>query len=126
MHFVSPVKPRRDGSTHVNKEGAFEFVNAHSKTLLIPEPGAPNLDATEPDALMTFWLATSYHDRTVARFLFPERPTGYVRATGALGAYAANKATAMGCRERGDIRGAECYESICEGIYERLPEYARW
>jgi hypothetical protein len=32
----------------------------------------------------------------------------------------------MYCRERGDITGAKVYELICDGIYERLPEHARW
>lgn len=63
---------------------------------------------------------------TMARTLFPSQPQGYVQATKDLCNYAANKATAMDCRKRGDIQTALHYESIAERIYGGLPEFARW
>lgn len=89
------------------------------------EPGAPNLDGYFQDDLMDFWNVSRF-GWDMARFLFPDRPKAYVSTTCDLGHYAANKATAMRCREEGDISGATTYESICESIYNRLPEYARW
>lgn len=62
----------------------------------------------------------------VARSLFPERPKGYMAATAALGHYAHNKAVAMRERAAGRIETAVVYETICDRIYERLPEYARF
>ena len=61
-----------------------------------------------------------------ARAIFPDRPSGYVSATGTLRGYAANKATAMTCRARGDIHAAQTYETICEMLYAELPEWAKW
>jgi len=89
------------------------------------EPGVPNLDGYPQDNLMSFWNVTR-HGWDLARFLFPSRPERYVTATYDLGHYAANKATAMSCREKGDIPAALVYESICQTIYNRLPGYARW
>lgn len=85
-----------------------------------------NLDGltTDPDTLMRWW-ATHQRGRN-ARELFPSRRAGYRRATADLANYAANKSTAMSCRLRGDISTAEVYEHICERIYRRLPEWARW
>ena len=84
----------------------------------------PNLDCMEDDDLMGFWLR---HQRgRKARDIFPNGGKGTRTATGDLAAYAVNKATAMSCRIRGDIRAALIYEKICEDIYDGLPDSARW
>ena len=86
-----------------------------------------NLDGMFPDELMEFWAKTNrQRPIKLARELFPEKPKGYVKAVRELGFYASNKATAMNCRERGDINTALMYEGICERIYTSLPEFARW
>lgn len=58
--------------------------------------------------------------------MFPDRPNGYVAARENIAHYAANKATAMRCRARGEITTAMIYERICQHIYDKLPDYARW
>jgi hypothetical protein len=85
-----------------------------------------NPDGLDADALWDFWKQTQQTCRQTARRLFPDRPRGYVRTTAALGNYAANKATALRQRARGDIPTAQTYEAICERIYDQLPDYARW
>jgi hypothetical protein len=89
--------------------------------------GPPNLDAMlSADEVRSIWYAVHRSPVTVARRGFPTRPRGYVSATRLIGAYAANKATAMECRARGDINNSACgYERICDAIYDRLPDYAR-
>lgn len=86
-----------------------------------------NLDCLSIDGqdLIVWWRD---HSRGVncARALFPDRPKGYVHATRDLANYASNKGTAMLCRSRGDISGAQSYEAICNRIYSQLPAYARW
>ena len=54
------------------------------------------------------------------------RPAGYLAATRALFHYANNKATAMECRVRGEIKTALVYERIADRIYDGLPTWARW
>lgn len=81
---------------------------------------APNLDAMTHDELMTFWHK---HQNGRAN-LFTGK--GSRTATNDLSCYASNKATAMSCRLRGDIQTAQMYEGICDRIYGRLPEFARW
>lgn len=107
----------RDLKDTLNELGYFE-----------DDTGAPNLDgASCSDDLMKFWTwAQNCHPVITGRRLFPERPKGYVTATRDLGAYAANKATAMTAREAGSIRSAQCYETICDTIYADLPQWARW
>jgi hypothetical protein len=86
-----------------------------------------NLDCATPDELMAFWSRTnSVRPISFARQLFPERPKGYVGVTRDLGCYASNKATAIELRLDGKIQDALMYEGICDRIYDRLPEYARW
>lgn len=63
---------------------------------------------------------------SVARVLFPRRPRRYVATTADLAHYAWNKQAAMRCRLAGEIARAIVYETICDRIYDRLPEYARW
>ena len=96
---------------------------------LVQEYGVPNLDAHSIDELWEFWQATnSVRPIKHARRIFSERPRpeGYVRVTKDLGCYASNRATAMRLRMEGNIATAMQYERICDGIYDRLPEWARW
>lgn len=88
---------------------------------------APNLDdGMTRDELMAFWAKINHGPVNTARELFPAQYRGYVRATRDLGNYAANKAAAMLCRTSGDIPGALVYEGICDRIYSKLPNFARW
>lgn len=82
-----------------------------------------NLDCMDEGDLMRFWFVNQ-NGRT-ARKLYPG-VRGARRAVANLANYASNKATAMQCRARGDISGAEYYENICERIYRDIPTYARW
>ena len=80
----------------------------------------PNLDAEAPTALMEFWAKQQNGRHALA--LFPEGGRGTMVATRDLANYASNKATAMLCRERGDIERATYYESICDRIYAQLAD----
>lgn len=92
------------------------------------ERGGVNIDAYSVDAdeIWRLALCLSRHATAAARAMFPEKPPGFRRATVSLGHYAFNKSTAMKCRARGEIYTAQHYESICEQIYKRLPDFARW
>ncbi len=93
------------------------------------EGGGVNLDAEDADDLLAFWVWVARDPRALpeaARAIFPDRQPGYVRATSDLLAYAANKATAMTCRSRGDMDAAGAYEAICDRIYDSLPTWATW
>lgn len=92
-----------------------------------PTENLPNLDCLSGDELRAFWLGTS-SSRPIraARRIFPSRRRGYVRTTKDLSHYAINKATAQGLRLKGEITRAMVYEAICDRIYSRLPEWARW
>lgn len=83
-----------------------------------------NLDCLEPDALMRFWQ--QHQAGRAFRAIFPQGGKGAKRAVADLANYASNKATAMQCRLRGEIDTARMYESICDKIYNALPEFARW
>jgi len=86
-----------------------------------------NLDCMEIDELWALWKRTnSVRPVEAAREFFPERPQGYVGAAKMLGNYAANKATAMRLRLGGKIAQAMVFEGICDSIYCRLPDYAKW
>lgn len=88
------------------------------------ENNVPNLDAMSADDLMKFWFK---HQRGWKRTeLFPAGGKGTQHATALLSAYASNKATAITCRERGDIEAAMIYEGIADRIYGELPDFARW
>lgn len=90
------------------------------------DTGAPNLDAM-PASELEEWAAAVYRRPVnMARKLFPARPRRYVTATKDLKLYAENKAAAMVCRAGGNITSAQIYETICERIYNRLPDFARW
>ena len=87
-----------------------------------------NLDGfSESSDLWRFYSdARGVRPLTMAKTLFPSKPKGYLSATVNLRNYAANKATAMDCRKRGDIPTALNYEQICQRIYNELPAFARW
>lgn len=86
-----------------------------------------NLDCMEIDELWALWKRTnSVRPVEAAREIFSERPKGYVKAAKMLGNYAANKATAMKLRSGGKIAQAMVFEGICDSIYCRLPDYAKW
>jgi hypothetical protein len=84
----------------------------------------PNLDAMSIEELMAFWFEHQ-HGRN-SKELFPDGGKGTRTATNDLSCYASNIATAKRCRLNGDIPTALMYEGICERIYSRLPEDARW
>lgn len=90
------------------------------------EQGAPNLDGAFPDDIWDVAERLARNKRKLGRIMFPDAPKGYVTATGNLAHYAYNKATAMRCRERGDILAAQNYEAICDRIYDQLPSFAKW
>ena len=84
----------------------------------------PNLDAMTVDELQVF--ASAHRGMAPGRKMFPEGGKGTNIAARDLVAYAWNKSTAMQCRLRGDISTAWRYEGICDRIFDRLPEFARW
>jgi hypothetical protein len=84
----------------------------------------PNLDAMSANELMDFWF--KHQSGRGHPELFPGRGKGVVTATHNLASYASNKATAMQCRIRGEIESAMMYEGICDRIYAKLPDFARW
>lgn len=86
----------------------------------------PNLDAMPEDELWAFWKRYGRPRRADAAELIGDTRRGYTTICGKLAGYASNKATAISCRLRGDIQAASVYESICESIYQRLPEDCRW
>lgn len=90
-----------------------------------PAGDIPNLDAMEPDDLMEFW-ARHQRGRNI-KAIFPEgRAKGTSSAVAHLASYAANKATAISCRLRGDIQSALMYEGFADASYKKLPEWSRW
>jgi hypothetical protein len=48
------------------------------------------------------------------------------RVLRALSVYAEHKASAMRLRMSGDVRTATDTEAVCDYLYHRLPEWARW
>jgi hypothetical protein len=98
----------------------------HSYILPPSKIDVPNLDAMARLECFRFWSDNHMGRRNRAARFFPDKPRGYVRALRDLCNYASNKSAAMLCRERGDIAGAQIYESICERIYSGLPPFARW
>jgi hypothetical protein len=83
----------------------------------------PNFDACTHDDLTAFWMN---HQRGRNRKALGIVGPNSVNLTATLAAYAINKATAMTCRLRGDIMAAMTYETICDNIYDRLPEDVKW
>lgn len=85
-----------------------------------------NLDGIDVDELWALHERLRQHLVTEARRLFPDCPPGYVAAARTLRNYAANKATAMKLRAEGKISAAMTYETICDRLYQELPDFARW
>jgi hypothetical protein len=92
------------------------------------ESGSPNIDgwSIDPDDITKLARCLETQSRHVGQIMFPDRPKGYVTATRNLAHYAWNKSTAMRCRLIGRITDALIYEEICEKIYARLPDFAKW
>ena len=86
----------------------------------------PNLDCMTKEDLGAFWGKYHRASRKDAEALVGDRRKGFTTAASALANYAINKATAMGCREKGDITAALVYEHSCDLCYERIPEDLRW
>jgi len=85
-----------------------------------------NLDTMTHDELTSFWFKYRTRSRKAAIELFPHKPKAYVKTANSLAVYAFNKATAITCREKGDILTAQVHEIICDQIYSDLPEWAKW
>lgn len=85
----------------------------------------PNLDCMESIAeLMTFWQK---HQRGRAcAELFPQGGKGTRKACADLANYASNKATETRARLEGRMSDAQVFGNICERIYNKLPQFARW
>jgi hypothetical protein len=83
-----------------------------------------NLDGMTSEELREFYVKSC--ERKFALSLFPDKPSGYVKATRLFGAYAINKLCAVTARLEGGIATAITYEDICERIYNDLPEFAKW
>jgi hypothetical protein len=86
----------------------------------------PNLDAETEENLAEFHKTHSHNSRNAAKKLFPSTPAGYVKTAKALASYAINKLVAMQQRKQGNIETALQYEKICEGVYSKLPHFAKW
>lgn len=86
----------------------------------------PNLDGMGSDELMQFWKRYHRPGRNDAAELIGDRRPGFTALAAKLAGYASNKATAMQCRERGDIHAAGAYEDIAGHIYDDLPADLRW
>lgn len=86
----------------------------------------PNLDCMPREELWAFWKRYARPSRKDAEALIGDRRKGYTTLCGALAGYASNKATAMRCREEGDINGAQVYETIADRIYAKLPPDLQW
>jgi hypothetical protein len=76
--------------------------------------------------LWTFWRDYSPAGTAERLQLLGHAGAGSIITCRDLSAYACNKAVAMACRARGDIRTAQMYELICERIYAKLPAEVRW
>lgn len=87
---------------------------------------APNLDAMSAGELWELQDRIGREPLKVAEEFFPVRPPKYVAQTKQLGAYACNKSVAMKCRVMGDVEAAIIYEKICDNIYDKLLEFAKW
>jgi hypothetical protein len=85
-----------------------------------------NLDAMDTEDLWAFYTAHRYANKSSRLLVCGHLGRGTITATKNACHYAANKATAMQCRERGDIETAQMYEGICERIYNELPQDLKW
>lgn len=87
---------------------------------------APNFDVMSAPDLRLFAQSYGSKSRKKAADIFPDKPKGFIRAARNCAHYAYNKATAIDCRLRGEIKVALEYEAICDRIYKDLPAWARW
>ncbi len=85
----------------------------------------PNFDAMNEDELRAFWGIWHRASRAKAVTLVGVRKDA-VKAVQTLANYAINKSVAVGCRLKGEIDSALCYEHACDLCYERLPVDLRW
>lgn len=84
-----------------------------------------NLDAMSKEELWEFWAEYRTATKTAAaKLLGPRKDVAEVVQT--LANYACNRSVAMGCREKGDITAAACYEHAAELSRNRLPADVRW
>jgi hypothetical protein len=90
------------------------------------ENNVPNMDCMDREELWEFWQRFTRPKRADARLLFPDKPKGYIGACQDLACYASNKATAIACRQSGNIQAALTYENIADLVYDRLPNWAKW
>lgn len=88
--------------------------------------GIPNLDEMSADDLMDFWMKYQNRQKRADALALVGQRKGFTNVAKSLGAYAANKATALRCIEKGDEHAAAVYEKICESIYKGLPPDVRW
>ncbi len=86
----------------------------------------PNFDAMTNAELMAFWKRYTRPTRKDAEALVGDRRPGFTNLSAKLANYACNKATAMTCRLKGDVRAASIYEAVCDRIYGELPADLRW
>lgn len=84
----------------------------------------PNLDALPRSELVEF--AVRYRGGENAMELFGVDGKRARFLTDALSRYAYYAESAQDAREGGDVRGALAQEKICDEIYARLPDAARW
>ncbi len=86
-----------------------------------------NLDAMEPEELDAIAAAFHINPPQGIQELFPDNPTGPMRAVaaGQLADYALTKARAIRARRRGKILTAQVHEARCDEIYRRLPGFAK-
>ena len=84
-----------------------------------------NFDCMEIDEL-TNW-AKDHQNPTIKQCvaIFPQRKN-VIPIVRLLSQYASNKAEAMTHRSSGNINDALMYERMCDTLYNRLPEFARW
>jgi len=87
----------------------------------------PNFDCMESDDLMALWIQYRDMSRAECARLLGGKPKGYTGIGKTIAGYISNKATAMSCRRRGDIRAALMYEGIADRIYDHdIPAKLRW
>jgi hypothetical protein len=87
--------------------------------------GLPNLDLMEFESLASLWGILNTRKRFVANRLFGDKD-GKIVAMKELANYIANKITALDLRESGRMTEATIYDSIASGIYNCLPQFAKW
>ena len=87
-----------------------------------------NLDCATMDELYSFinFVGNGVKPAKAAKVLFPNKEKGFIRITKDLRNYAWNQISARNCRIAGKIQEAGYYESICDKIYEGLPEFVKW